>query len=231
MLTGEATCSSKCLRIRRERGMKIYFPTSTPYNAFLYPKVGAYDLTDPEPENWRLKILLEGSSFNVNAVCSGRLSAVPPWELPAQDLAPLREPEHVLPTSINLYLEPNQVFAPQTDYVTSLEFFSTMEQAGLGKSVRCYVYENIDPAAPGIQIQKQLAGNAFLKKNKITAQRDQWEMFAKGQLAVWVNGGDRLASASTLDPASLGRARVKFGVLTSTGYVDPVAFYEIMQSY
>lgn len=212
--------------------MKLYFPTYSPYSSTIYPKVGSYDISDPEPANWRVKILLESSTpYWAYAVCSGKLSAVPPWEVMDDGIAPLFKPNQNFPDTINLYLEPNQILAPQADYLTSLGFLSKLEEAGLGKSVRYYVYENVSPDLLGVQIQQQLSVNEFLKKHKITDPRDRWEMFAKGQVAVWVNAGDSLARASSKNASKPDHSLIKFGVVTTTGYIDPVSFFEVMQSH
>lgn len=210
--------------------MSLHFPIAPPYVGAVFPRTEYYDISDPEPADWRLKILVESSvHFWVYAVCAGKLSAVPPWELVENGTAPLRAPDQTFPGTISLYLEPNRAFAPQIGSPFGINH--ALEQAGLGRTVRCYVYENIDPSLLSAPIQRQLEVNQPLNKHNITSQTDRWEMFAEGEVAIWINGGDALAQASTQHASVAGRFMAEFGVMTTTGFVNPVYFFQTMQPY
>lgn len=212
--------------------MKLHFPLSPPFSSGSYQRVEPYDISDPEPEDWRLKTLVESDiHFWVYAVCSGRLSAVPPWELTASDVAPLRLPNHTLPNTISLYLEPNRVPAPSVDFPIAFGINKTLEEAGLGKAVRCYVYENVDPSLLSAPIQQQLNINANLARHNINGQVDRWEMFARGEVAIWINGGVPLAQASTHNASVAGSFMAEFSVLTTTGLINPIYFFELMHAH
>jgi len=214
--------------------VNLYFPIPEPFGVGAYPKTEPYDLSDPEPANWHMKITAECvTQIFLRAVCSGWLSAVPPWERVESEVAPLRGPDHVLPDTITLYLEPNYLSAPQAGPSLPIFFQQSLEQAGLGKRVRCYVYYNID-SSNGIfsaQVEGQLRVHAPFAKHNINSIADRREMFAKGHAAVWVNGGDILAQASAQSASVSGRFVAGFGVLTDTGLVDPVFFFEKMLAY
>lgn len=214
--------------------MRLHFPLSEPFAAGAYPKTDPYDLSDPEPADWRMKILAESATqFFVHAVCPGWLSAVPPWELLEDEVAPLVKANQVRPDALTLYLQPNSVFAPQSSPSLPFLFQNALEQAGLGKRVRCYVYYNLDPDAPlfGAQVETQLAAHKPFKDHNINSAADRREMFAEGNGVVWVNGGDALAQASAQNASAAGRYLAGFGVLTDTGLVDPVFFFEKMLAY
>lgn len=212
--------------------MKLHFPITPPYSSGSYPRVEPYDISDPEPVNWRLKTLVESTiHFWMYAVCSGKLSAVPPWELVESEVAPLRSPDHTFPDTINLYLEPNRVAAPQVAFPFAFALNGTLKEAGLGEGVRCYVYENLDPTLLSAPIQNQLNVNAALDKHKITSPAERWEMFAKGQVAIWINGGDALAQASAHNASMASHFMAQFAVMTTTGLVNPIYFFDLLQAH
>lgn len=212
--------------------MRLHFPIPAPYAAGAYTRVERYNLSDSEPANWRLKILAESSAhFWLQAVCSGWLTAVPPGELVESEMAPLSEPGGTLPETISLYLEPNRAFAPQAGPPLPFLFQTTLEQANLGKLVKCYVYSDIDPNLFSAAIEKQIGLHAGLTKHGVTSPANRREMFASGQLGVWINGGDVIARSSDHNASAAGKYVAQFGVLTDIGLVDPIVFFETMAGY
>ena len=75
-------------------------PVAGPYTATTYPLVERYDGDDPLPASWRLKVAFErrtNQGLSLRAVCAGRLSAVPPEELPPAWLGLTSDPGRQLP--------------------------------------------------------------------------------------------------------------------------------------
>lgn len=168
-----------------------------------------------------MRISVESDNdFSALAICGGNLSSVLPWEL-RESMIPLsKTPDGVVPATIDLYLEPN------LSAITNMKAFNaSLRQAGLGDAVLCYVYGNIDANCLSEKILKSIDKHPQLKP--YSAQK-RLGIFAQGEMAVTVAGGDLLANAYVADPAVGGRKRMTFGVLTTTGLVDPVYFFQQM---
>ena len=90
--------------------MPFDLPFAGPYTQATYPVVLPYDISDPLPANWRLRITVgvpAQASLDLLAVCDGTLSAVPPDELPPSWFGLITIPSGQTPTApIRLYLQP-----------------------------------------------------------------------------------------------------------------------------
>lgn len=204
--------------------MKLKMPVRVPLTQSNFPLAQMYDPAAPEPADWQLLITLESTAAIpfLQAACSGTLTAVPPHEVLGQEYGRLSD---TIPPSTGLtrlYLLPD----PQT--VSGIQ--DALGSALLGDALKWFVYDNVDTNFPAIVITDGLE-KLDAQSPSGTPIEDKWTLFLTGQAGIHVNAGDTIGSASTQNATVPGRYRMKFGVFTSFGYVDPVVFFSAASAF
>lgn len=193
--------------------MKIFsLPVFPPFDAGQYPVHEPYDIDDPEPTRWRLQVALASDSdIPLRAVCDGYLSTVPPWEMKEREVAYLHKVDSTLPGIVTVYLEPVSVALQAVNKI--------LDKSGLGSELLCFVYQNAD----GQNFAKSLLPDDTPLPYGLTPA-SALELFAWGDLRLWVNQGSKFGQAAPRIPDRTQQFLL-FGVLTSAGFVDPVVFF------
>jgi hypothetical protein len=199
--------------------MSLHLPLSVAALGSL-SQASPYDFSSPDPHQWRLGLGLEtATAASLQAVCTGELSAVPPNDLPSKNVAPLRPPQS-LPPAIDLYLRPLFFPASQLRSVNA-----ALQTAGLGERLRAFVYRNVDPSSLGPSVGAALAAFQPLKDD--VDQEDRLKLFVQGEFAISVVKGDVLAQVAAQGSP---QGESSFAVWTTSGFVDPVAFFTALQN-
>ena len=170
------------------------------------------------------------------------MSAVPPEELPPAWLGLTSIPDGSFPNTreqaVRLYLQPGlprglPIF-DRGGFPYTRSWGATMAEEGLGGDVRWFVYENVDPTRLGAEVIAALNADPNLARLTLNGQpltaAQRLEAFLEGQVQVTVAEGAEVGKGSPAN-ASQGRVRGLFGVHTTTGYVDPVAFYVAISEF
>ncbi|HEV7669994.1 MAG TPA: hypothetical protein VGS22_15845 [Thermoanaerobaculia bacterium] len=150
------------------------------------------------------------------------MSTVPPWQLREEGPANLRHADGVFPPTVTLYLKPVSADLALVN--------RKMKDQGFGDEILCFVYfnVNVNKFSPTVMEAIDLfRTNVFYT---MFSESDALEHFAEGEFTVWVNGGVLLGEASESPPPFVGFSS-EFGVLTSTGFVDPSAFFRALSVY
>ncbi|MGH7488163.1 MAG: hypothetical protein ACREMY_21590, partial [bacterium] len=181
--------------------MRFGLPVPAPYDAATYTSHEQYDLAPVEPADWKLTIGFDcADEIQLNAVCRGNLSAVPPWEIPSDSLPLLKTPP-AAPNAITLYL------TPLTDEDT-LAINTELHAAGLGDEIRCFVYENVDPQLFPAAILASIRGHR--KLNGLATNAARLDAFVNGEIPITVTADAPLGQAQYIAGTS-GNRRLKFG--------------------
>jgi hypothetical protein len=220
--------------------MSFGFPFAGPYTTKTYRVATPYDYGDSSPANWRLEVAVEHrprgarDRLALSAVCDGWVSAVPPDQLPPAWLALPPTPDGVLPTApIRLYLQPLPAVVADPSLRTALE------SAGLGTTIHWFVYENVSPSlkdagtviTAALATDKRMDTFAQVPGGDVLTADQRFEVFLEGALTESAHIGDVLGYAAQAGATQPGNARVGFGVQTDRGPVDPVAFFNAVQSF
>src|SRR4051812_19237217 len=205
--------------------LKLHLPIPEPFATPSDLVASPYDVSSTNPALWHQGIELVTPESDLVAICSGDLSAVPPFELPNGNVAPLSPPLGA-PATVTLYLRPLLLLP---DALRALN--QTLATNLLGNSLRCFVYRNVELARLHPSVLLAIAGFKPLDEPKdlepgqprtrFDNLLDRLSLFAQGEFSVAVAGGARLGKAA----GAQGSRHLDFEVWTSVGRVDPMAFF------
>lgn len=200
--------------------MTLLFPIPAPYDSTSLPVIEPFDPTGNDPADWKLRTAFESDSvLTLRAVCTGRLSAVPPNQvLSLDEFGLVATPSSTAPAALattSLYL------APDISELTE-EFRAALENAGLGDTILWFAYDNVDASTLGDIVRERLSENVSLGK-KTADDNERLNAFLAGEVEIEVEAREELGIASAANALSK-TYRFEFGIHTSNGYVDPIAF-------
>jgi len=202
----------------------LKMPVFGPLTPAFYPIVDKYDPTPTEPADWKLKISLKSSQLiQLQPICDGTLSTVPPHEVLGPEFITVGLENAERPTRARYYLEPDPLI---------LQILGeNLKNTRLGDSVKWFVYEFVDTHnSLASAIEGKFSGEILrLHWNNSHDLSPDYadEAFLLGQLKVDVKKEDIIGTAP-LEADNM--YHIKFGVFTSNGYVDPVYFFNTLQS-
>lgn len=203
-------------------GSLLKIPVVGPLTSSNFPEAGKYDPLAIEPLDWNLRMTLAGGQpIQMQAVCDGMISTVPPGEVIGSEFVTIGLEEAARPSKVRYFLEPHPaIIRLLSRHLSGLR---------LGESVKWFVFEEVDTTDVAQSFKDELDSYRWQQQweNSHYLPSDEAEKaFLLGQLKLQIRKGDPIGSTVL---AADNMHRFKFGVFTTNGYIDPVYFFDVLQ--